>query len=241
MNLTPNFAFYRNSESIQFFNDVLAICKKNNVQELNLADPVAKLEQNSSDLSNSFKKEQKSDLTERLTTYDQRRDEALVCLRKVADGYTNHFDAQKRAAGLAVLNAIDKYGGSIHRLNYQAQTSVTDNLFKDLTGEKLAGQIEHMGMVDIVFEMKEANQLFNDTFLQRVQENAANEQVATGKLVQEAIRNFRTLIAHIQANNLLNPSVAYEHLLKQISQLIDKYDSLVTARTSQKEAEEEVQ
>lgn len=240
MNITPKFAFYRNSESVQFFTDVVELCHKNNSEALNLATPLDKLEQNNTILNASFKKNQKSDLTELLTSYDQRRDDALVGLRKVADGYTHHFDAQKRVAGEDVLQAIDKYGSSIHRFNYQAQTSTTDSLFKDLMAEKLAVAVESIGMTEVVNEMNAANALFSDTFLRRVQETAANDQVATGQLVQEVIQNFRTLVAHIEANNVINPSEAYVSLLKQISELTAKYDNLVTARTVKKETTEEL-
>jgi len=239
MNITPKFVLYRNTESLQFFTDVVELCKKNTADTFNLATPLAKLEQNNSMLNASFKKDQKSALTELLTQYDQRRDDALVCLRKIADGYSNHFQEEMRTAGLKVLDTIDKYGSSIQKFNYQAQTSTLLNLCTDLTRKNLAGIVETIGMTEVVSEMSEANTLFSEAFLQRVQESAANDQVATGELVQETIQNYRTLVTHIEANNVINPSDAYTQLLKQISELTAKYNSLVSARATKKETEEE--
>lgn len=230
MNIIPKFPGFRNTESLQFFTDVVDICKKNDVQKLKLTDPLARLEQNNRDLSASFKVMSGSDLTEMLTHCDQRRDDAVVCLRKVADGYTNHHKPELRQAGLKILQTIDKYGGSIQKLNYQSQTSTTDNLCKDLKSAPIAATVEAIGMTEVVAEMEEANRLFSDTYLRRIQESANNDQIATGQLIQEAIHNFRTLVAHIKAYNVITPSDDYTSLLKQISELTDKYNSLVSNR-----------
>lgn len=240
MNLIPKFTAFRNTESLQFFKDVAEICNKNDVEHLKLTEPLARLEQNNRDLNDSFKVMSKSDLTEMLTRYDQRRDDAIVCLRKIADGYTNHHKAELRQAGLKILQTIDKYGGSIQKLNYQAQTSTTDNLCKDLKSAPIAATVEAIGMTEVVAEMEEANRLFSDTYLLRIQESANNDQIATGQLIQEAIQNFRTLVAHIKAHNVITPSENYTNLLKQISELTAKYNSLVSNRRK-KENEEEPQ
>ena len=94
--------------------------------------------------------------TAELATLDERRDNGIICLRKLADGYINHHDPAKRQAGKRLLNAIDKYGRQISKMNYQAETSVLDNLVVDLQkGEANAAAVKLLGLGDTVTENRD--------------------------------------------------------------------------------------
>jgi len=232
MYANPIFKIYKQSESLQYFSDVATLCLKSNIETL--AVPLQNLVVINDKLGNAFKHAKGSDLTELLTLNDQRRDDAVVCIRMTAQAYSNHFEPEKREAAANILDTIDKYGKSLHRLNYQAETSVLLNLYNDLTASPLADAVDEIHMSDVVEEMKESNDLFSEAFLNRVQESAADNQVAAGKLVQEGIKHYRTLMDYINAYNTINPSAEYDMLLKQIGELTAKYNSTATSRVSAK-------
>jgi len=232
MMITPSFTYFKQSESLQYFNDAAELCKQSKSETL--STPLKNLTDINAKLAQAFKPDRGSDLTALLTEYDQRRDDAVVCISLTAQAFSNHFDPRKREAAANVLATINKYGKSLHRLNYQAETSVLLNLHADLLAAPLAADIEELHMTAVVAEMKESNSLFNDAFLNRVQESAADEQVAAGQLIQEAIVHYRTLVAHINAYNTINPSEQYSMLLKQLSELAAKYNSSTTSRATTK-------
>lgn len=236
---TPYFGNYNQSECIQYLLDAAELCKRQNNDSL--AAPLQALEQGNAKLMQAFKKDKKSNITQLLTQYDQRRDDALVCLRLAARAYSIHNDAATREAASIVLSTIDKYGKSLERLNYQAETSVISNLYFDLTDETRAVAVAKIHMSDVVEEMNTSNNLFNGTYLTRVEESAAKEEVATGILIQETIAHYRRLVAVIEAYHTINPEGGYDVLLKQINELAAKYNGLVNTSTSKEEVNEEPQ
>lgn len=237
-NTNPRFSHYTQSECIQYLLDAAELCKRQNNESL--ATPLQELVQGNSKLVQAFKKDKKSNITKLLMQYDQRRDDAVVCLRLTACAYGYHYDAEKRAAAGIVLRTIDKYGKSLHKLNYQSETSVLSNLFNDFTTESVAAALATIQMTDVAEEMNTCNSLFNDTYLARVEESAAQSQVATGQLIKETIAHYRHLVAYIEAHHIINPEGGYDVLLNQINELAAKYNSLTNSSEPKKEVEEEL-
>jgi hypothetical protein len=222
----------RISESIQFYGDVLNICEQNNPTELNIQKQWSNLERSFQLLNQSFKQEQTSLRTAVLASLDERRDNAIVCLRKLADGFTNHHDTHKQKAGEQLLITIDKYGRQISKMNYQAETSVLDNLVVDLKNESDgAAAVKTLGLTDIVEEIEATNDLFNKTYLERVGEDAEKVLKAAGDLVRECSEKYHVLARHIEANAIINPSEASNELINQLNTLIDKFNILLVQRS----------
>lgn len=221
----------RLSESIQFYSDVLTVCKDGSAAELNIQKPLSALDSAFELLNRSFKKEQASLLTGDLIALDLRRDNAIICLRKLADGYTNHHDPAKQKAGNQLLLVIDKYGSSISKMNYQAETSVLEKLVVDLqSNTSNAAAMRQLGVDDTVSELKTANELFNKTYLDRVGEAASKDLTASGTFLQECRDHYNTLVKHIEALSIINPSEACTALIGKLNVLIEKFNSTVAKR-----------
>jgi hypothetical protein len=229
----------RISEGIQFFGDVITVCEKANPAELNIQPQWSELKKSYKLLTNSFKKEQSSMLTAELATVDYRRDQGIICFRKLADGFTNHFDNAKAQAGKLLLTAIDKYGKQISKMNYQAETSVLDNLVTDLKSEDHAAAVKLLGLSDLVAELSNSNKAFNDIYLQRVEEAAAKDLDAAGALLYDCQLKYRELVKHIEANAIVNASEAYETLIKQLNSLIEQFNLLLAQRAGRVERQQE--
>ena len=235
----PNFSYLKQSESLQYLSDIAKLCQQSNIAAI--AAPLQKLVDHNSELSQTFKQDKGSDLTKLLIKYDQRRDDAIVCIRMTTLAYGNHYNTNKRQAATQVLKTIDRYGKSLHRMNYQAETSTLFNLYEDLKSASLAPAVELLNMTDVLDEMNNSNTLFNETFLNRVQETVATKQIATGHKIQSAIASFRTLLQFITASNIINPSDELDNLLKQINVLTIKYNNMVKTRAGNKSEEQEIE
>jgi len=237
---TTKNAKLRISERIQFFNDVLALSKNNNPAELNIQKPLSELDKSFKLLNHSFKKEEASGHTVDLTALDYRRDQGIICLRKIADAFTNHHLEAKQKAGRLLLKAIDKYGKSISRMNYQAETSVIENLAVDLKKDvDLVAAVKLLGVGDTVDEMKSANDLFNQIYLERIGDDASKDVTPAGLLVRECNEKYKILVKHIEANALINPSEVYTILISELNNLIDRFNALITQRDGKKAKQEE--
>jgi len=78
--------------------------------------------------------------------------------------------------------------------------------------------------------MAEANQLFGDSYIERVRESVASEQIASSKLIQSGIKHYRKLIEYIKANNTIEPKRENAQLLRQISEIVAKHNDLINTR-----------
>ena len=116
-------------------------------------------------------------------------------------------------------------------MNYQAETSVLDNLVIDLKNKEVhAAAVELLGLGDTVTEIKAANDQFNKTYLERVGEEAVKDFTAAGVLVQECREKYNILVRHIEANAILNPSETSTRLINQRNSLIEKFNTLLAQR-----------
>jgi hypothetical protein len=227
----------RISESIQFIGDVLSVCKKSNPTELNIQTQWTDLDQSFKPLNNSFKKSEASLLTAELAAQDDRRDNAIVCLRKLANGFTNHHDDDKQNAGRQILLTIDKYGRQISKINYQAETSILDNLVDDLKNEaENAAAVELLGLSDTVAEIKDANGQFSAIYLDRVGEDASKDVIAAGELVEVCMERYNILVKHIEAHATINPSDEINSLIKNLNELIERFNRLLARREGRNNA-----
>ena len=108
---------FRASEFIQFCKDVLSLCKKADPKKLQIDEPLSDFEASTVKLDDIFKVSKASGITQVLSKLDDRRDEGVICYRKLSDGYTHHFNAEKADAGEKLIAAIDNYGSNIYKLN----------------------------------------------------------------------------------------------------------------------------
>ncbi len=235
---TVLFNKFRIEECIQFFKDVSGICQNSNPEQLKINRQYKALKESVDKLEEEFKADRKSEYTEEIQALDHRRDEAVICLRKIADGFTNHYDKSKSEAGKAIIDCIDKYGTSVYKMNYKAETGILSNLGDDLKNDKTVSQaVESLGLSDVVSEMIKANKLFNERFLSRIEQQTEDVSQSATELVIESKTFYKALTDHIIAYNTIEPTEALTSLINKLNTLIESYNQTVESRGSKPEDE----
>jgi hypothetical protein len=230
----------RVNEFIQFLKDVISICKNNDAAKLKIDTRLMPLEENVNSLEGIFKKERGSDLTKEITELDERRDQAFVSFTQFIEAYMNHFDSTKFEAAEKINRVIEKYGYSIARLNYQAETTTLTNLVNDLESEPdLAVAVNTLDLQPLIDEIKTANTLFNEKYLERIREKAQVAEGNTIELRKESEIAFRKLIDLIEAWIEVSGADSYQNLVNQLNELIEKYNQTLSLRSGDEETESE--
>lgn len=222
---TPNLRRYRNSEFVAFMNDVIKLVDTANIAAL--ANSLSALQTTYDDLETSFKVSQGSTITATVQDLDARRDAAIKGIRAVVKGYAYHFDTAMQSASTLVLQTIDKYGRQLNELNYQAQTASLKSLIKDIENDAdLTAALTSLHLAVWFAEMKTANEAFEQKYLERVTDNAAKKVVPVSEQRPPATAAYETLVKHIEANNVLNPSPELSALANALNELITKYNQI---------------
>ena len=228
----------RNAEYLQFMKDALALTASNNPAALNVTAQYDALLAQVTNLETLFKVSQSSEITQEILNLDIRRDRAVSGLRQVVEGYRNYFLPATADAARLLSENIQLYGGDIERQNYRAQTATLNGIISDWeTKAPLTDAMTLLNLKDWKNELKDANALFNEKYLERTQEyGAANEEtISTEKAATNAL--YYTLRDNITARATIANTAALTTTINQLNALIAQYEVLLRDRKPELEDE----
>ena len=189
-------------------------------------------------LENSLQQANTRSLTPQLTQLDAQRDQAIICLRMISEGYTRHPKATQRKAGQLLLACMGRYGNRLYDLNYSAETATLKQLLRDLqTDSECTSAIQALHLEEVVSEMKRANQEFEKLFIQRLEESSQVEVQSTRELIQKITEAYRTLLKHLEAHAILTPSSDYKLLIDHLNENITHFNEMINRRKSSSDTE----
>ena len=227
----------RNSEFLGYGNDLITLISAADPGALGLSPAFDPFVAEWNKLSDYFALEQGSLLSNTVEALDKRRDRAVVGIRLIADGYTKHFDEARVAAGEQILATMDKYGKSIQSQNLLAQTETVRNLvedFEEMVPVKEA--LTLLGLTDFALELKNANNEFNQVYLERNAETSQKPDASFVALRKPATEVYRKLVRRIESREELDGTPELTKLINEIDELISKYNLLIANRKAGNEA-----
>ena len=228
---SPDLKNYRLNEFIQFMKNVVHIIQVNDPVRLVISqkfqvlnDQVVELQQYRNLSTNKH--------TQMLADLDTRRDQAIICLRSISKSYTYYHQDQIRDAANIILDCIDKHGRKIYDMNYSQETTVISSLVQKFeTVPKYKKAIKAIHMQDLVAELKDCNQKFDQLFVDRLIENSnTRSKLSSTDLIHQNTLAYRDLITHLDAQYTLNPTDDYLSVIRHINQNILHFNDLVTRR-----------
>jgi hypothetical protein len=226
-----NFPGLRNNEFLGFGNDVIKMILPLDPVSLGLSPAFDPFKAEWEALSDYFALQRGSLLSNDLVKLDKRRDDALVGIRTVAEGFVKHFNASKKSAAELILATIDKYGTSIQNFNLLGETETLRNLVEDLEGDvQVKNALTLLGIDDWVIELKDANNIFNDTYLKRTDESSKKPDASFVEKRKPAMEIYRKLVRRIEAKDEMDPSPELTKLMAMLDELILKYNQLISNR-----------
>ena len=101
------------------------------------------------------------------------------------------------------------------------------------TKPELAAAITSLGLTSWVDELKTANKLYEQKYLERTQAYGnANPDTLKAKR-DETMVAYYELRKFIDANSVVNSGAAYEKLIGELNALIDQYNELLNTRSAE--------
>jgi Family of unknown function (DUF6261) len=220
---------YRLTEAIGFIRDVLQLYKALAIAPLfNFIEALSKSHEA---LNAAHKREQSSLLTVDIAEADQLLGNFYIGLRKLIEGFLFSPKAQEQKAAELLARSIKHYGIDAHRLNYQAQSTVFDNLIADWqTKPELISAMVLLNVGYWIEALKNHNELIKKVLLNRVQEKATETTETTIELRQKMIQDYRNLVKVAEGTLLLNPSEKGTMLINQQNVLTEQYNLILKKR-----------
>lgn len=223
----------RNAEYLQYMKDFAGIINLNDPATLQIDAKLAALNAKTLELEELFKKALANDLTRVILALDERRDNAVMGITAFLQGYSYHYEEDKKQNAQKLLAGMAIYGSGIARQNYMAETATINNLIRDFEDQpELAAAITAFGLERWIDELMEANTLFNTEYLTRTQEYGdANPDTIKSKR-EETNETYYALRDRIDALHTLveTPPSPYSTVINQLNALTDQYNVLLVNR-----------
>ncbi|MGB3587014.1 MAG: DUF6261 family protein [Tunicatimonas sp.] len=222
---------YRIKEFTQFIRNTLMIVNQHNPTELKVKTQYQDLNRLCQQLEKAYEQLDNSHLSLQLTELDNQRDQAVICLRALSEGYTRHPKTTHQEAAAQLLTCIDRYGNRLYALNYTEETATLKQLISELqTRPECVQAVQTLKLEVVVNEMKQANQAFEKLFIQRIEENVQLEGPTNRELTRQAATAYRELLKHLQAHATLNPSNEYRLLTDLLNENTSHFNEVVARR-----------
>lgn len=224
---------FRIKEFIQFITNNLMIIKDHGPDLLKIKPLYRKLQEAAASLSEAYKQSTSSELTPVLASLDLQRDQAIISMRQIAEGYGSYPDEAMQKHGRNVLQCIDKYGSRLYQLNYGAETAALKNVARDLqTLPECIEAVEAMHLDGLLKLMDQKNAEFEKRFVERLGKQSQYDGQTTSELMKNVTEAYRTLVQHITAHATLSPSEDYDALIRHINENVDHFNYVLQRRRS---------
>lgn len=223
----------RNAEYLQYMKDFAGIINLNDPATLQIDAKLAAFNAKTSELEELFKKALANDLTKVILALDERRDNAINGITAFLQGYSYHYEEDKKHNARKLLTNMALYGSGIARQNYMAETATINNLIRDFGDQpELATAVTAFRLQPWIDELADANTQFNTEYLVRTQEygDANPDTIKTKR--EEVNVTYYALRDRIDALHTLveTPPSPYITVINQLNALTDQYNVLLLHR-----------
>ena len=230
---------YRIKEFIQFMRNTLMIVGQHGPDPLRVKPQYQALSKLHQQLERAYLPDNPNSLSTQLAQLDAARDQAIVCLRMLSDGYSRHHSPALSEAGQLMLASIDRYGSQIYNLNYSAETAALQKLVYDLQNTPTGVQaVQTLQLEDVVTEIKRVNQEFERQFVRQLEAASQPEGPSVRELVQRTAEAYRTLVKFVEAHATLTPSSEYTLFMHHLNENIEHFNQIVARRKPNTEIKE---
>ncbi len=214
---------------------IITVIKPNGwSDDVHLSKILTTLEQKSVALNKAIKRTKaESDLDEK----DGIRDARTRSVYYLTQGFLHHPDEAIKQAAQSITEVFDKYGLEMVTKSNAIQSSLTESLLKDLSGEDIAASIDALpGMKTLVSELDLDQKAFIEAEIKLMRERARNkEEENASELKKEVLDTINDkLVIYLRAMIQVD-EVKYAELCNTVAQIIETNNTIVKRRSNKNE------
>ena len=230
---TSSIKSLRNGEIIAFFDNLISIVEKADMDALKLSGFWNDLESQIDTVKELYKEERGSKITQSLVNLDKARDLLLIALRNILEQHAiAHPQEQNRPKAQQLLDTVNRYGSDLYRKSYQEQTAGMTSIAEIIdASEEMTQSLKDLHLTEYYTAMKSANEDFDSAYLERNSEYAQSPKEKLREERTQAESLFFTLSKKINAYlELAEDAQPYAHLTNEIAALVGTYDQVASRR-----------
>jgi hypothetical protein len=222
----------RNEAHYQFFAAIIALIIKFPLIVEKLGDLFTSLQSLFAKEDEAVDYIRKSDYSAKIAAADERLDSAVIGLSETVRGALHHFRPEVVEAALSLKNLIKAYG-NIVRKNYDEELAAVTNLLQDLNGAYATKISLIGGLSEWITEIKAASDNMTALLALRNTEKADKPKERMVNVRREIDPVYRDIVTKIEALTIVEGETAYVPFIKELTELIDRFNKIRSHKTKQ--------
>lgn len=183
-----------------------------------LGNRIKKTTDASSVLSDSLNEGLSNVHASRVQQADLLRDDAFQAFKYGVLSASYRTEPSIKQAGEKLVEIVRKRGFSLYNLGYIAQSEAMRSLMDDL--ERCAVEISHAGVADLLEEMLNAHENFNQVYHEKTDDNTKSETPQVVVWKTELSKQLTLFLNHVE--------LLEEDKEEGVNVLVDKLNSIIT-------------
>ena len=222
----------RNNDYSQFLQNVLSVLERYDPATLMIAVEFNKLKAVSETIKNMLNETTANAITEELTMYDSRRDEAISGILALVNAYTYSDDVEMKKAANVLSVHLAGFGTAIARESYQNETSKMQKIIQDWNVRpELTAAVSKLGLEKWKTAMEAANTAFDTRYVDRAVENGTTNQDKVYDKRPEANAVYYELREQLNAWYVIKRKAEpFATAINAVNGVIRDYNALVAGR-----------
>lgn len=222
----------RNGEFLQLMTDILAIVLKNNPDDLKVSKQYNALLALTNQTESLFKISQGSAITQLLLDLDARRDNAIIGIGYLINGFSYSNDSIVAGHAKILADHLSLFGSSIARDNFISETASIRNVVNDYNNKaELQAPLTALNLDSWKTELETSNDLFSKAYMDRSEEMASASADTLKAKRNETNAAYYSLRDTINAYFTLSEGAEpYASITNLVNAYIDQYNTLLYGR-----------
>lgn len=221
-----------NKELNDHSSKVVKIVQSKNIKDAKLTGFTERLSANNKELKVALNKERKSVFTPLLRAVDGKRDHWFRCLvgHVHADLIRPVVDISEAAK--RIYQIIENHGLQLYAGSYEEESAQLESLFVDLDKAPQQKDLGKLGAVDVYEGLKQAQDDFNETYVERINSVSENERIIAASYIQKTVKHDLELVIRYIDVMVSAEEASFEKLALAIDELTEKMNQKIRTRST---------
>lgn len=221
-----------NKELNDHSSKVVKIVQSNNIEDAKLTGFTETLSGNNKELKVSLNKERKSVFTPLLRAVDGKRDHWFRCLVGHVHADLIRPVVEISEAAKRIYQIIKNHGLQLYAGSYEEESAQLESLFVDLDKTPQQEDLGKLGKVDVYEGLKQAQNNFNETYVERINSVSEREQIIAASYIQKTVKHDLELVIRYIDVMVSAEEVSFEKLARAIDELTEKMNQKIRTRST---------
>ena len=177
-----------NKELHDHCSKVVKIVQGNTIDDPKLNKFTERLSVNNKELKVSLNQERKSVFTPLIKALDVGRDDWFRCLTGHVHADLKRPIVEVSKAAKRIYQIIRNHGLRLYAGSYEKESAQLESLFEDLDKAPRQEDLGKLGMVEVYEALKTAQNAFNETYVERINNLAEKELIVAASYIQKTVK-----------------------------------------------------